>query len=118
MALADIITGLYATVAIQAALRQREETGRGQHIDLSLMDCMTGVLANQALNTLAGAPATRMGNHHPNIAPYSTFPVADGWVILAVGNDRQFERLCGRAGRRPPSPASPPTRCASRTAPR
>ena len=95
VALADVITGLYATVAIQAALRQREETGRGQHIDLSLMDCMTGVLANQALNTLAGAPATRMGNHHPNIAPYSTFPVLDGWVILAVGNDRQFERLCG-----------------------
>ena len=95
VALADIITGLYATIAVQAALRQREETGRGQHIDLSLMDCITGVLANQALNSLAGAPATRMGNHHPNIAPYSTFPVADGWVILAVGNDRQFERLCG-----------------------
>ncbi len=94
VALADIVTGLYATIAIQAALRQREATGRGQHIDLSLMDCMTGVLANQALNTLAGAPATRMGNQHPNIAPYSTFPVSDGWVILAVGNDRQFARLC------------------------
>ena len=94
VALADIITGLYATVAVQAALRQREQTGRGQHIDLSLMDCMTGVLANQALNSLAGTAVTRMGNHHPNIAPYSTFPVADGWVILAVGNDRQFERLC------------------------
>ena len=94
VALADIITGLYATVAIQAALRQREDTGAGQHIDLSLMDCMVGVLANQALNTLAGAPATRMGNHHPNIAPYSTFRCADGWIILAVGNDRQFARLC------------------------
>ena len=98
VALADIITGLYATVAIQAALRQREETGRGLHIDLSLMDCMTGVLANQALNSLAGAPATRMGNHHPNIAPYSTFPVSDGWLILAVGNDGQFARLCDVLG--------------------
>ena len=98
VALADIITGLYATVAIQAALRQREATGRGQHIDMSLMDCMTGVLANQALNTLAGRPATRMGNHHPNIAPYSTFPVSDGWIILAVGNDRQFAALCALLG--------------------
>ena len=98
VALADVITGLYATVAIQAALRQRETTGMGQHIDMSLMDCMTGVLANQALNTLAGAPATRMGNHHPNIAPYSTFPVSDGWVILAVGNDGQFTKVCGVLG--------------------
>ena len=98
VALADIITGLYATIAIQAALRQREETGSGQRIDLSLLDCMMGVLANQALNTLAGAPATRMGNHHPNIAPYSTFPCADGWIILAVGNDRQFARLAELLG--------------------
>ena len=98
VALADIITGLYATIAIQAALRQRETTGRGQHIDLSLLDCMTGVLANQALNTLAGAPATRMGNAHPNIAPYGAFACGDGWVILAVGNDRQFGRLCEELG--------------------
>jgi len=94
VAYADILTGLYAVIAIQAALRQREETGRGQHIDMALFDVMTGTLANQAMNYLvSGKNPTRMGNAHPNIAPYEAFPVADGWVIVAVGNDTQFRRL-------------------------
>ncbi len=94
VAYADILTGLYAVIAIQVALRQREVTGRGQHIDLALFDVMTGTLANQAMNYLvSGESPTRLGNAHPNIAPYEAFPVADGWVIVAVGNDAQFERF-------------------------
>ncbi len=99
VAFADIFTGLYATIAIEAALVERTRTGKGCHIDLALFDCMAGVLANQAMNALiGGAVPTRMGNAHPNIAPYSTFPVADGWLILAVGNDGQFQRLCALLG--------------------
>jgi len=95
VAYADILTGLYAVVAIQAALRQREATGRGQHIDMALFDVMTGTLANQAMNYLvSGKVPHRLGNAHPNIAPYEAFPVADGWIIIAVGNDAQFGRLC------------------------
>ena len=95
VAYADILTGLYAVIAIQAALRQREVTGRGQHIDMALMDVMTGTLANQAMNYLvSGKNPKRLGNAHPNIAPYEAFPVADGWIIVAVGNDAQFLRLC------------------------
>lgn len=95
VAFADIFTALYAVVGIEAALLQRERTGLGQHLDLALFDSMTGVLANQALNYLAsGVTPTRMGNAHPNIAPYQTFAVADGHIIVAVGNDRQFARLC------------------------
>jgi crotonobetainyl-CoA:carnitine CoA-transferase CaiB-like acyl-CoA transferase len=94
VAYADILTGLYAVIAIQAALRQREATGRGQHIDMALLDVMTGTLANQAMNYLvSGVSPKRLGNAHPNIAPYEAFPVADGWVIVAVGNDAQFRRL-------------------------
>jgi crotonobetainyl-CoA:carnitine CoA-transferase CaiB-like acyl-CoA transferase len=94
VAYADILTGLYAVIAIQAALRQREATGRGQLIDMALMDVMVGTLANQAMNYLvSGVNPTRLGNAHPNIAPYEAFPVADGWVIVAVGNDSQFRRL-------------------------
>ncbi|HYD23615.1 MAG TPA: CaiB/BaiF CoA-transferase family protein [Croceibacterium sp.] len=94
VAYADILTGLYAVIAIQAALRQREATGRGQLIDMALMDVMVGTLANQAMNCLvSGESPTRMGNAHPNIAPYEAFPVADGWIIIAVGNDGQFLRL-------------------------
>ena len=79
VAYADIFTGLYAVIAIQAALRQREETGKGQHIDAALLDCMVGVLANQGLNYLvSGDSPRRLGNHHPNIAPYETFETADG----------------------------------------
>ena len=94
VAYADILTGLYAVIAIQAALRQREATGKGQHIDMALMDVMVGTLANQAMNCLvSGVSPTRLGNAHPNIAPYEAFPVADGWIVIAVGNDAQFRRL-------------------------
>ncbi len=95
VAFADIFTGLYGVVGIQSALIQRQQTGKGQHIDMSLFDCMTGVLANQSMNFLASGNApTRMGNKHPNIAPYQTFPAKDGHLIIAVGNDQQFQRLC------------------------
>lgn len=99
VAYADILTGLYSVIAIQAALRQRDETGHGQHIDMALFDVMTGTLANQALNYLvSGLSPTRLGNAHPNIAPYEVFAVADGWVIVAVGNDAQFARLADLLG--------------------
>lgn len=95
VAMADLVTGLYGVIAIQAALRHRERTGCGQLIDMALFDCMSGVLANQAMNFLAsGTSPKRLGNTHPNIAPYRTFEVADGHVIVACGNDRQFARLC------------------------
>ena len=99
VAFADIFTGLYSVIGIQAALIQRQRTGRGQHIDMSLFDCMTGVLANQAMNYLAsGTAPKRLGNAHPNIAPYQTFPVADGHLIVACGNDSQFARLVALLG--------------------
>ncbi len=95
VAFADIFSGLYSVIAIQAALKVREDTGVGQHIDMALFDCMTGVLANQAMNYLAsGSPPTRLGNKHPNITPYQTFATSDGHLIIAVGNDSQFGRLC------------------------
>ncbi|MFT6658266.1 CaiB/BaiF CoA transferase family protein [Maritalea sp.] len=94
-ALADIMTGLYATIGIQAALWQRERTGLGQQVDLALLDSMVGVLANQAMNYLvSGIAPQRMGNAHPNIVPYQVLEVKNGHIILAVGNDRQFQRLC------------------------
>ncbi len=99
VAVSDLFTGLYGVIAIEAALIERERTGRGQHIDLALFDTMGAMLANQAMNYLAsGVPPRRMGNVHPNIAPYQTFPVADGFVIIAVGNDAQFARLCATLG--------------------
>lgn len=99
VAYADILTGLYAVIAIQAALAERARSGRGVHIDMALLDVMTGTLANQAMNYLvSGAVPTRLGNAHPNIAPYAVYPVADGWIILAVGNDAQFERACDVLG--------------------
>jgi crotonobetainyl-CoA:carnitine CoA-transferase CaiB-like acyl-CoA transferase len=98
VAFADVFTGLYATVAIQSALIMRQRTGSGQHIDMALLDVMTGVLANQAMNALFGAHPTRMGNAHPNVAPYAAFPVSDGWFILAVGNDSQFKSCCDVLG--------------------
>lgn len=95
MAFADVFTGLYSVIAIQAALAARAKTGAGQHIDMALLDTMTGVLANQAMNYLAsGTVPTRMGNAHPNIVPYQVFAVRDGHIIIAVGNDGQFSRLC------------------------
>lgn len=99
VALADIMTGLYGVIAVQAALAQRRETGRGQHIDMALFDAMTGVLANQAMNFLAsGVAPRRLGNAHPNIVPYQTFPVSDGHIIIACGNDRQFAAICDVLG--------------------
>ena len=99
VAFADIFTGLYSVIAIQAALRTRDTTGVGQHIDMALLDSMTGVLANQGLNYLAsGTSPQRLGNCHPNIAPYETYPAKDGWVIIAVGNDDQFVRLGNALG--------------------
>lgn len=95
VAVTDVVTGLYATIGILAALEQRHRTGRGQQIDMSLLDCATALLANQAMNYLAtGTSPQRKGNDHPNIAPYQVLPTQDGHVILAVGNDAQFQRLC------------------------
>ncbi|MFC0807102.1 CaiB/BaiF CoA transferase family protein [Ensifer sp. P24N7] len=100
VAFADIFTGLYGVIAVQAALAQRERTDEGQQIDMALLDCMTGVLANQALNFLvSGKAPRRLGNAHPNIAPYQVFPTADGHLIVAVGNDRQFVKFCELLGR-------------------
>jgi crotonobetainyl-CoA:carnitine CoA-transferase CaiB-like acyl-CoA transferase len=94
VAYADIMTGLYAVIGIQAALHQREATGRGQFIDLALLDTMVGTLANQAMNYLiSGEVPHRIGMSHPNIMPYNGFPTAEGWIIVAIGNDSQFERF-------------------------
>jgi crotonobetainyl-CoA:carnitine CoA-transferase CaiB-like acyl-CoA transferase len=99
VALTDIMTGLYATVAVQAALAERERSGLGQHIDLALLDVQVACLANQASNYLAGGVVPRrMGNAHPNIVPYQDFPTADGDMILAIGNDGQFAKFCAVAG--------------------
>ncbi|WP_096670754.1 CaiB/BaiF CoA transferase family protein [Polaromonas sp. AET17H-212] len=98
VALTDIMTGLYATIAVQAALAEREKSGLGQHIDLALLDVQIACLANQASNYLAGGLVPRrMGNAHPNIVPYQDFPTADGDIILAVGNDEQFAKFCAVA---------------------
>ena len=94
VAFADIMTGLYATIGIQAALHMRERTGRGQQVDCALLDTMVGVLANQAANYFAsGVNPARMGNAHANVSPYAVFPTSDGWFILAVGNDAQYRRF-------------------------
>ena len=95
VAVTDLFTGVYAATGILAALHQRGRTGRGQHIDMALMDVAVSVMANQAMNYLAsGTPPTRMGNAHPNLVPYAVFDCADGWIIIATGNDAQFRRLC------------------------
>lgn len=99
VAFADIMTGLYATIGIQAALLMRAATGRGQSVDCALLDTMTGVLANQAANYFAdGVSPPRMGNAHANVSPYAVFPTADGWFILAVGNDAQYRRFAEIVG--------------------
>lgn len=99
VALIDILTGLYAVIAILAALRKRDQDQGGTTIDLALYDVAVASLANQAQNYLVGGQVPqRMGNAHPNIAPYETFEVADGHLILAVGNDGQFAALCQAAG--------------------
>ena len=100
VAIADLLTGVYAIGAITAALYEREKSGLGQHIDLALLDSMVGTLANQNLNYLVtGRPPVRQGNSHPNIVPYQVFESADGHFLLAVGNDRQFAQFCAVAGR-------------------
>src|SRR5687768_11962811 len=97
--IADIMTGMYATVAICAALANRERSGTGQHLDLALLDTQVGILANQGMNYLAtGAAPGRIGNAHPNIVPYQPFKTKDGDVILACGNDNLFGRFCEVAG--------------------
>ena len=95
VAFADIFTGVYGVIGIQAALRQRDLTGDGAHVDMALLDTQVSVLANQALNYLvSGNAPRRLGNAHPNIVPYQVFPVADGHVVVAVGNDGQFRKFC------------------------
>ena len=99
VAISDLVTGLYATAAILTALQQRERTGRGEIIDMALLDCTVAALANQATNYLVGGRVPqRLGNAHPNVVPYQVFATADGHLILAVGNDGQFRRFCEVAG--------------------
>jgi len=98
VALVDVMTGLYASTAILAALHHRVATGRGQHIDVALLDVQLAALANQASNYLVGGTVPgRMGNAHPSIVPYQDVPTADGYMILTVGNDGQFARFCAAA---------------------
>lgn len=99
VAVIDLFTGVYATVGILAALRRRDETGEGGHLDISLFDSGVAILANQAMNFLAsGRSPRRLGNAHPNIVPYQVFEVADGHVIVAVGNDGQYQKFCAVIG--------------------
>ena len=96
---ADIFTGVYAIVGVLAALVERQKAGRGTLVDAALIDSQVGVLANQALNFLvSGVVPKRQGNTHPNIVPYQVFPVADGHIIIATGNDNQYQKLCGVLG--------------------
>jgi crotonobetainyl-CoA:carnitine CoA-transferase CaiB-like acyl-CoA transferase len=100
VAVSDLITGLYAAMAIAAALHEREQSGRGEYIDLALLDTQVAALANQALNYLVtGVPPVRRGTAHPNIVPYQAFATRDGYLMLAVGNDRQFAAFCLAAGK-------------------
>ncbi|SHL66237.1 CaiB/BaiF CoA transferase family protein [Roseibium suaedae] len=95
VAVADIFTGLYGVVGVLAALRRRDQTGKGERVDLALLDSVAAILANQAMNYLvSGTAPRRLGNAHPNIVPYQVFPASDGHLIIAVGNDSQFVKLC------------------------
>ncbi len=99
VAVADIFTGVYASTAILAALHQRALTGMGQQVDMSLLDVSTAIMANQSMNYLAtGRAPGRIGNAHQNLVPYAVFDCADGWIILATGNDAQYRRLCAVLG--------------------
>ncbi|MEM7520897.1 MAG: CaiB/BaiF CoA-transferase family protein [Pseudomonadota bacterium] len=99
MAITDIFTGIYATTAILAAVHQRAQTGKGQHIDMALLDTAVSIMGNQAMNyMLTGKAPGRLGNAHPNLTPYEVFPVANGHIIIATGNDGQFQRLCHLLG--------------------
>jgi crotonobetainyl-CoA:carnitine CoA-transferase CaiB-like acyl-CoA transferase len=117
--IADLMTGMYAAVAILAALRHRDSTGEGQHVDMALLDTQVAWLANEGLNYLvSGKTPVRRGNAHPNIVPYEVFACADGFVILAIGNDGQFAKFCAFAGRAElaadPRYATNPARVANR----
>lgn len=95
VALSDYMTGLYAAIGVLAALHAREKTGKGQLVDLSLLDCTLSSLTNVAQYYLtSGTPAPRMGNAHSTIVPYQTFKAKDGFIVLAIGNDRQFQKFC------------------------
>ena len=116
----DVFTGLYGVIGIQAALAERTRSGRGQHVDLALLDCGVAVLANQAMNYLASGEAPRrIGNANPNIVPYQVFPASDGHVIITCGNDRQFAALCRVLGLEElavdPAYATNPARVSNRT---
>jgi crotonobetainyl-CoA:carnitine CoA-transferase CaiB-like acyl-CoA transferase len=101
VAVADLMCGMYAATGILAALHERQASGQGQYIDLSLLDTQVAWLANQNLNYLVGGmPPVRRGTAHPNIVPYQAFATKDSWLMLAVGNDRQFEAFCSAAGRK------------------
>jgi crotonobetainyl-CoA:carnitine CoA-transferase CaiB-like acyl-CoA transferase len=95
VAVTDIFTGVYAVVGILSALHRRHATGLGEHVDMALLDVAVGIMANQAMNYMvSGIAPGLMGNAHPNLAPYAVFDCADGWIILATGNDAQYRRLC------------------------
>ena len=99
VAVTDLFTGLYSSIAILGALRHRDQTGEGQHIDMALLDCQVAMLANVSMNYLTSENVpVRQGNAHQNIVPYQVFKCRDGYLILAVGNDDQFARFCGEAG--------------------
>ncbi len=99
VAVTDILTGLYSVIAIEAALLQRARTGKGQQIDMALLDVATSSMANQAMNYLTtGTPPGQMGNAHMNLTPYQVFDCADGYIIIATGNDGQYQRLCTLLG--------------------
>ncbi|MDU8928062.1 CaiB/BaiF CoA-transferase family protein [Alisedimentitalea sp. MJ-SS2] len=99
VAITDLFTGLYSVTGILAALHQRSQTGKGQQIDMALLDCAVAAMANQSLNYLAtGTPPGRTGNYHPNLTPYQVFDCSDGFIIIATGNDPQYQRLCRLLG--------------------
>ncbi|MCM5570185.1 CoA transferase [Burkholderiaceae bacterium FT117] len=100
VAVSDLMTGMFATQAVLAALFHRERTGEGQYIDVALLDVQVAMLANMNTNYLvSGQPPKRWGNAHPNIVPYQTFKAADQWIVVAVGNDEQYRRFCEAGGR-------------------
>jgi crotonobetainyl-CoA:carnitine CoA-transferase CaiB-like acyl-CoA transferase len=111
VAVVDLFTGLYAANAILAALLYARATGEGQHIDIALFDVQAAMLANQATNFfVSGVAPTRMGNAHPNLAPYQPFPCTDGMVVIAVGNARRWARpTSGPTRASPPTPTASPT---------
>jgi len=99
VAIVDITAGLFATTSILAALHEREHSGKGQYVDIALLDSQVAWLANVGSNYLvSGQRPARYGNAHPNIVPYEPFPTSDGWIAVGVGNDRQWQRLCALAG--------------------